>query len=295
MTKRKLDAFGLNPNLGLFLLPLVFVMLSYYLFYKSGLAAYIYIFIVIALVSQLSEPKRNEFLKSIFSRINYLKVRMLENFVCALPFMLFLMFKQQYIFTLSIFLVTLIMALFNYNASLNFTIPTPFYKKPFEFAVGFRKTFFLFPLAYFLTFMAVSVSNYNLGIFSLLLLGVICLSYYSKPENEFYVWSFNLSPSEFLLQKIKTSAIYFTLLSLPIVLAISIFFLNEIGITLIFFGICQAFLVTIILAKYSAFPYEMSLPQGIIITISIVFPPILIVVIPYFYNQSIKRLNTILE
>jgi hypothetical protein len=55
------------------------------------------------------------------------------------------------------------------------------------------------------------------------------------------------------------------------------------------------YLVTIILAKYSGYPNEMNLLQGILIGISLLFPPILIGIIPFFYLQSIKRLNDILE
>ncbi|MBK7030860.1 MAG: hypothetical protein IPH45_17355 [Bacteroidales bacterium] len=53
-----------------------------------------------------------------------------------------------------------------HNSRWNFTIPTPFSKHPFEFAVGFRKTFLAWLFAYFLTIMAISVGNFNLGVFS---------------------------------------------------------------------------------------------------------------------------------
>jgi hypothetical protein len=53
-------------------------------------------------------------------------------------------------------------------------------------------------------------------------------------------------------------------------------------------------LTTIILAKYAAFPHQVNLPQFVILAVSVWFPPLLIAVIPFFYRQSVKRLNEIL-
>jgi hypothetical protein len=185
--------------------------------------------------------------------------------------------------------------LFNFSANLNAVIPTPFGKKPFEFTAGFRKSFYVFPIAYFLTYISVSVGNFNLGIFSMLLIGIICFSYYSKIENDYFVWNYNLSPKEFLIEKTKTCFLFFTLLSLPIIITLSISFFREIDVLIVFLLLCYSYLTTIIFAKYSSFPDEMNISNGILIGLSLVFPPILILFIPLFYSQSIKKLNTILN
>ena len=185
--------------------------------------------------------------------------------------------------------------LFNFSTNLNVTIPTPFSKNPFEFTVGFRKTFYVFPIAYFLTYISVTVGNFNLGVFSMLLIGITCFSYYSKTENEYFVWNYKLSSKEFLIEKTKTCLIYFTTLSLPVIIALSISFFREIDILIIFILLCYAYLTAIVLAKYSSFPNEMNMSQGILIAISFMFPPILLVFIPIFYSQSVKKLNTVLN
>ena len=220
---------------------------------------------------------------------------MLENLIYAFPFALFLIYKEEFVMSFLLMVSSLLLVIFNFNVNLNFTIPTPFGKKPFEFVTGFRKTFFIFPFAYLLTYAAIAVNNFNLGIFSLLLVGLVCLSYYLKPENEYYVWSYCLTPKDFLIEKLKIGLLYFTVLSLPIVISLGVFFYNEIGILLVFFIISYAYIIAIILAKYSAFPDEMSLPQGILIALSFMFPPILIGLIPYFYSLSVKRLTTLLN
>ncbi len=151
---RKLIDFGVPIWVGYILSPIVFVVLSSFLFYKTEFAGYIYVFIALGLISKLSEPKRNDFLKAIFSKCDYLKIRLFENWIIGVPFIIFLIYKESYLFALILVVLSAIVGLFNFNINTNFTIPTPFGKYPFEFAVGFRKTFFIFPIAYFLTFMS---------------------------------------------------------------------------------------------------------------------------------------------
>ncbi len=295
LINRRLIDFGLPLIVGYILLLLVFYFGSEYLFSKTEFAKYIYGFVALGFVSRLSEAKRNDFIKSIFGTSAFLKIRMLENLIYAFPFALFLIYKEEFVMSFLLMVSSLLLVIFNFNVNLNFTIPTPFGKKPFEFVTGFRKTFFIFPFAYLLTYAAIDVNNFNLGIFSLLLIGLICLSYYIKPENEYYVWNYSLTPKDFLIEKLKIGLLYYTALSIPILIALGIFFYNEIGILLVFFIISYAYIIAIILAKYSAFPDEMSLPQGILIALSFMFPPILIGLIPYFYSLSVKRLTTLLN
>ncbi|MEZ4874895.1 MAG: ABC transporter permease [Flavobacteriaceae bacterium] len=295
MLNRKMIDFGIPFLIGYTLLPFVFILLSNYLFEKTEFANYAYGLLAISFVSKLSEPKRNDFLKSIFNKDKYRKLRIIENLIYCLPFTLYLIYQKQFIVSALLNLCLIIIALFNFSTNLNVTIPTPFNKKPFEFTVGFRKTFYVFPIAYFLTYISVSVGNFNLGVFSMLLIGFTCFSYYSKIENEYFVWNYNLSSKEFLIEKTKTCFIYFTFLSLPIIIALSISFFREIVILIVFLLLCYAYLTTIIFAKYSSFPNEMNMSQGVLIAISFMFPPILLIFIPLFYSQSIKKLNTILN
>ena len=287
--------FGLPLLIGYTLLPFLFILLSNYLFGKTEFANYIFGLLALSFVSKLSEPKRNDFLKSIFNKKNYRNLRLVENLIYCMPFTLFLVYKKQFVFSIILNLLVVIITLFNFNTNVNVTIPTPFSKKPFEFTVGFRKTFYVFPIAYFLTYVSISVGSFNIGVFSMLLIGIICFSYYSKIENEYFIWNFNLSPKEFLLEKTKTCLLFFTLLTLPIIIALSISFFNQIDILIVFLLLSYVYLTTIIFAKYSTFPNEMNMSQGILIAISFMFPPMLFIFIPLFYLQSIKKLNTILN
>ncbi len=292
---RKLDEIGFSPILGYVLAIIGFYGISVYLFSKTEFAEYFYGLVSISFISKLSEKRRNDFLKTIFSINDYRKLRILENLILAFPFLVFLLYKQSFLITLLLFSVSVLFSLLHVNTSLSFTIPTPFSKKPFEFPVGFRKTFYFFPIAYFLTYQSILVENFNLGVASMLLIVVVILSYYSKPENEFYVWSFKLSARGFLLSKIMTGLIYFTFLSLPILISLIGFFPNKASTLIVFLVLGYVYITTIILAKYSAYPNEMNLPEAVLIGISLMFPPILLGITPLFYTKSIKRLKPFLE
>jgi len=295
MLNRRMVNFGLPFLIGYTLIPFIFILLSNYIFEKTEFANYIYGLLALSFVSKLSEPKRNDFLKFIFNKNQYRNLRLVENIIYCMPFTLFLVYKKQFISLIILNLSVIIITLFNFSSNVNVTVPTPFSKKPFEFTVGFRKTYFIFPTAYFLTYISVAVDNFNLGIFAMLLIGITCFSYYSKIENDYFVWNYNLSSKEFLLEKTKTCLIYFSLLCLPIIITLGIFFFNQIDILIVFILLCYAYLIIIIFAKYSSFPNEMNMSQGILIATSFMFPPILIIFIPLFYSQSIKKLNTILN
>lgn len=290
-----MEEIGFPPFIGYLLAIIVFYLFSDFLFSKTEYAAFYYGFISISFISKLNEKKQNDFLKSIFSYRDYTIVRNIENFIVALPFLVFLFYKHSFLSVLVVLLSSVLLSVIDFNKETNYTIPTPFSKKPFEFIVGFRRTFFIFPFAYFLTYLSISVSNFNLGVASLLLISIVILTYYSKPENEYYVWNFKLSSKDFLKNKIRTGFIYLTFLNIPIVISLVVYFPKEVVVLVGFLLLSYLYLITIILAKYSAYPNEMHIPEGMIIGLSLMFPPILLGIIPFFYNKSIKHLNAFLE
>jgi len=291
---RHLRAFGLYPILGYLLGVILFVAGSLYLFSKTEYAAYIYAFLALSPLSLLSETKRTDFLKSCFSVQDYSKIRMSENLILIFPFLIFLGFKKEWLVLLGLTFVAILLAKIHFKNQLNYTIPTPFYKKPFEFIIGFRTAIGMIGFAYFLTIMGISVGNFNLGIFSLLVVFLTSFSFYAQPDSQFYVWIFSHSSATFLLDKIKIGIGYITILALPILLGLGYFFPEKWRLLLLFLGLGYLYLSTIILAKYAAFPRAMNLPESIFIVVSVLFPPFLLFVIPFFYRRSIKNLNTIL-
>ena len=297
MNKRKLsDEFC--PIVGYILAVLLIFLFfgaSIFLFHITGFAPYIYVLVSLYYTSKLSEIRRNDFLKIHFGNKRYRKVRILENLIIALPFIIFLIYKQQFYQTIFLVTITVLIAFFNMKTSYQVTIPTPFYKKPFEFTAGFRNTFFLFFIAYGLAIIAVTVDNFNLGVFSLMLIFLTVLVYYLKPENEYFVWSYSHTPKRFLFKKIGIAFLFTFYLCSPVLILLSIFYFENLGVLLLFSLLGYLYLIMLVLAKYSAYPNEMDLVQAIIITFCFTFPPFLIIAIPFFAGKSVNKLKVFLK
>lgn len=292
---RKMEELGLHPVLGYFLGVLVFLGLSFYLFYKTTYASYIYAATGLSLVFAFGEKERNDFLKTAFPLSIYRRVRAVENALLVFPFVVFLCFQIEFLLAGGLLLSALLFSLFNSANRLNMTIPTPFYRFPFEFTTGFRKYWLLYLIAYFVAWKAIEVDNFNLGVGSLAFLCLLAMSHYAVPENDYYVWMYNCSPQQFLLKKTATAWLYLSLLALPLVLILSIFFWDKSWILLLVLGLGLFLIGAMILAKYSAYPREMSLPQVLFFGLSMWFPPLLLLVLPLFYKRAVQRLNPYLQ
>ena len=295
MASRKFKAAGIEPLFAYIILAIGFVTVSVFLFYKTAFAPYIYLLAALAGIINLSETRRNEFLKLCFGDNKLKGIRITENLVAAIPFLIFLVCKQLLLPVLILIILSVLLALVNFRTTINFVIPTPFYKKPFEFTVGFRNSFYLVAAAYALTIIAVAVDNFNLGIFAILLVFAITLTYYTKPENEYYVWAYSLSAKKFLLEKIKTATLFSAALVFPIAVILGIFFPQSIVLLLVFYLAALAFLIYMIVSKYATYPAELNITQAIILVVCIGFPPLLIFMIPYFFRKSENRLTSLLQ
>ncbi|HEU4495973.1 MAG TPA: ABC transporter permease, partial [Flavobacterium sp.] len=223
------------------------------------------------------------------------KIRIAENLAVAFPFAILLIRHGALCEAALLFAAGLLLAGFSFRTPFNFTVPTPFYKKPFEFAAGFRNTFYIFPIAYFLAYIAGSVENLNLGIAAMLAVFLVCANYYSKPENEYFVWIYAIPPKMFLVEKLKTAVLYSSLLVLPILASLAVFYPQEISAILLFLFLGLLFLVIVILVKYAAYPNKASVPEWIMVSMCINFPPLLLIFLPFLYKKSVKKLNMFLK
>lgn len=295
MTNRKIKEAGVNPLLGYLLGIAAFVLLSEYILHTTEFAKYIVILTCLSLQLKLSGKNRTDFLLSTFGDKTKKQIRIFENMFVSVPFVSMLIYKNSLPEAGILFGCSLILATFSFHSHFNFTIPTPFSKRPFEFSVGFRNTFFIFPIAYALTIVAINFNNLNLGLFSMLLILITSLSYYTKPEHEYYVWIHAETPGTFLKNKILNASKNAALLVAPIPISLLLFYSAEFKLILLFFFVGLLFLWTIILSKYSVYPGEMNLPEGIFVAFSLYFPPLLLAIVPFLYFKSINKLKSILN
>jgi len=295
MLDRHIKAFGLPILVGYLLAIVAFIGLSFLIFYKTGYAVYLYIFIGLGSVARLSEIQRNDLLKSSFRKKEYKQIRILENALLAFPFVLILAIKLEFVAIFVLIISASLMALINYRTTFSKTILTPFGKYPFEFTVGFRKIFYLFGLAYFLVFMAVWVDNFNLGAFALMLVFVLIFSFYSVPEQSYFVWIYSKNTKQFLGHKIKILLRYTTWLALPVFIMMSIFFWDKFAVLVLLMLLGYVYVLGIVLAKYGSYPSQINIPDGFLIAMSFFFPPLLLALIPFFLRKSLRQLNLFLD
>lgn len=295
MLNRQLTEWGIEPLIGYGVSLFAFIGISIKLFEETQFAEYIYIVFALSLILKLNEVNRNDFLKLCYSKIEYAKIRIFENIIVSIAFITFLLFQEKYLSASVLSISVCLFALIDLKSKSGFTIPTPFYKDPFEFTVGFRTNYFIYFFAYFLTFMSISVDNFNLGIFSLILTLLSCVNYYTNSEDAFYVWIFSLSPREFIRYKLKNIIQYSTILCLPIIVTLSFFFFSNIELIIGFLCLGYLFIFTTMLAKYSVFPEKLNIRFGIVLALTLWLPALLVLIIPYLYLQSTKKLKEILQ
>ncbi|MDN3654345.1 hypothetical protein QWZ08_01830 [Ferruginibacter paludis] len=295
MLNRQLADFGVPAAAAWIVLPAVFIGLSFYLFHKTAFARYIYILMAVSLTVNFTSSDRNNFLRSCFKQGDYYRVRLGENILVVLPFLIFLICKNCVASAGILLALATATAFISFKSKLQFIIPTPFYKKPFEFIAGFRKMWPALLCCYLFTIMAIVVHNFNLGVVALTAIFLLCISFYQEMETGFYVWVYSLTPHQFLKQKIATAAWQASLLTLPAAIALGICYPPHLNIIGLFFCLGHIYLATAICAKYSAFPQPVELPQVILLVAGILFAPLLILIIPYFYIRSLKKLNNLLR
>jgi hypothetical protein len=293
--ERKLVEIGIKPVFGFLLMALGFVALSKFLFYKTAFAGWIYSVLVAISVLRLADSKRNDLLRAIFGKSQFWRLRVLENLAIAVPFVLYLFWEGCLTLALAMIPLAVLTVFVQFRQAVFIRIPTPFRKFPFEFIVGFRKALPFLALAGFLLYKGLEVENFNLAASALGLVFLTGMTFYLEPEALYFVWIFKLDATRFLQKKMWQALICVSMLSLPFLLVLVLGFPEKIwivaGIQLL--GYCM--LMVMVLAKYSAFPDTMSVPQGIFFGLSLWFPPFLLFSIPVFYIQSKKRLKAILE
>jgi hypothetical protein len=295
LIKRQLKDFGLDPTLGFILILISFVAFSFYIFTKLPYPQYFYAIIPFSFISMLAAKSRNDFLSIAYTKNEFLKIRMLENLLLVIPFVLFLLFKQRFLLALLLPIAASLFVFVKTNSNFNPVLPTPFYKNPFEFIVGFRKSILLIVGAYFIAFMAVKVSNVGLGYAVIILLSFVCSTFYTKQEPSYYVWQSSSSPTTFIHKKMGIALIHFCLLVLPIVLVFCIRFPLSISVIGLLFLVGLIFVLTSLLSKYASFPQALNPSKAMALMFSAWFPPMLIVFTFVFYYQSIKSVQAILK
>lgn len=295
LLNRRFKELGFEPWFAYVLLLATIATITHQSFERFSFAPFVMTGVCMFLQMKLGEPNRNDFLKTCFSTIKFRSIRLIENALLALPFVVELIIYQKWLALLLLLVGTIILALINVKMAQQKTLPTPFSKHPYEFSVGFRSTLLLLITCYILMGIALYVDNFNLGLFSILALFVVCMGFYTQPEDEFYVWIHHYSIVTFLISKVKRALVNVGILCAPLVLILIAFYPINSGYIALFVLIAFVFIIAVVLAKYAAYPNEIQLIQAFFLGISLLAPFLLLLFIPLFYNQATTRLKSYLK
>jgi hypothetical protein len=292
---RLVKSSGINPVAAILLISSGFIGLSYLLLSNYQYGYYIYSILALILLLSLTKFERIQFLEFCFTPKTYSKIRIIENMIITLPFVIVLLIYSKFIIALSIIILGLLLTKLKINSKINWVVPTPFSKRPFELLIGFRKIFLLFLTTYILTAISISVNNFNLGVFSFgIQFFIITTFYLNQSEPQLYVWIHSLSPSKFIKSKIFIALTQSLILSLPILIILLINYPTHYLISLSILILGMLYLITAILFKYAYYP-KLSIVQEMGFIICLLTPPILPIVIPILFFKAKNNLNPILN
>lgn len=295
LLNRRFKDLGFEPWFAYVLLLASLATITHQSFERFSFAPFVLVGACMMLQVNLGNQKRIDFLKTVFTTSKFRQIRLLENALLALPFLLELIIYQKWIALVLLIAGTFLLSLVNVKISHQKTLPTPFSKQPFEFAVGFRSTIVVFIAIYCLMGIALFVDNFNLGMFAIGAVFVISMGFYTQPENEFYVWIHHHSAHDFLRHKVKTAVLQVSVLSLPLAILLACCYPSLIEYVGLLLFTAYAFMIAIVLAKYAAYPNEIQLVQVFFLGLSLLLPFLLLLFIPFFYNQAKQRLTPYLK
>lgn len=293
-TLRYFSERGIAPLLGLILLACLIGGLGYLISIRTSHAGIVYLTLQMFALLALGERRKIETLKLIYSKGLFRKLRIVENLIVSVPFMVCLIiFREQY------FYVSLVLPVFMGFVLVDGvrfrTIPTPYTKEPVLLPAGFRKTLLINISAYTGLIFSLLIDNYNLGLFALIVMVFIYFSFYNAREPYEYVWIFNLSAKAFIIQKLKEGAFGLILFVAPALIIIIARDWESSYLPLIILLLAVLNLINLIGAKYADFPNEIMIPNGLVVALAMIISPLVIITIPYFYSKAIRNLKPVLE
>ncbi len=289
--QRQLRAFGVAPWLGISVAGLAFVVLSYLLFQKSGLAVYLYMGFAVFFSKSKDYREKLDFLRLQYGIKQMRQILNIEHSLIALPFLLVILISGNFLQVAICMLLVYLVSWVPFEMKSRLRIPNPYQQFPFEFAIGFRKYFLLVVMAYTIGIIACVVANFNIAIFGMLILALTMMNYYSLVEPSFIIWEDVRSERTLLHYKLKVGLRYFILTSIPLWTMIVIVYPTHWMYVLLWAVILLIYFLVFILMKYDAFPRAMGLPHTIYFIACMIIPPLLIVFAYRFYKRSLNHLK----
>lgn len=241
----------------------------------------------------LTEKNRNDFLKNTFNKKDFYTIRLVENSLVILPSFIILLVQRQWMQAMALPPLSLVFVFITLR-TFGRSIPTPFTRKPFEFILGFRRSYPILLVLYLLAAIGFYVANPNLVLFCVACITLTSVFYYQLPEPEFYLWNHRHRPAAFLFRKFRRGVGQCLVYTLPLLVIYSVIF-PEILFHAILLLTGIFFLVPFVITlKYVAYPREINFPEGFALALCFSFYPLILALFPFYYSKALKNLKSYL-
>ncbi len=289
--RRQIEDIGLPFAIGLFLLVLLYVAIYFITIQYPQYTPLILGYASISFLYKLTNPNRVDFLKNIFTRQQFLTIRIAENTGCILPFLPIAIYERAWLLVALLVVLSMIFTIISIRRVEIRNIPTPFRSSAFEFVIFFRRLWLLLVICYTLACISIYYDNINLPIVLLGIVILTALSAYDIIEDEYLVWNIAFSASGFIKNKIRIGCIQLSLLIAPFILLLLLF-----GMSMLFWGVLcwisgLLLLILVILMKYAAYPRSVGITEAIGCMIIAMMPLLLIAAYPYYYKKAVQNLE----
>lgn len=288
---RKLSGHGIKPIVAGIAIVALIILAAVYLPERTENAGEIVVGISLYFISMNMNRDRNRFLQFQFGKIQSMIVNALEALFIASPGIFINLLYGEFLLSALLLIAAILIGISNFSIPQPSSLPTPYRKTPFEFIVGFRTAFWTYLLVIAAMAVGYFSENANLSFFSLIIISLLHIGFYQKPEAPQWVIIFKQNASGFLWLKCKQALVNHNLTLLPFVIIQYLLFSESLPWILMLFALSNIYLMTTIFLKYSSYPSEVQITDGVIFAISLVVPPLLFLTIPVLLNKSKKHLN----
>jgi hypothetical protein len=280
--------------LAAILLLVLFAGGSYFLAQRTPLAGWGILIALFIVLLPLTSKERYDHLRLIFKSKEVFKVRLIENALLSLPFMISLVWVD-WMAAVGAIIVVFGLTVKPLGRLIPYSIPTPFNRIPVAFPSGFRRLLIVHLLSWVICVFAITIDNYNMGLFSIILNWLLIYAYYGKIEPLEYVWMNSSTPKNLIVNRMREGLLGALMLILPFVICFIILDPSQwyLPVAILFLGVLN--LWNVILSMLGDFPEETTIPNGIIVALSLMLPPLLLVSLFYFYAKAKNNLKTILH
>lgn len=292
---RKSKEIGLNPILGLSLLFLFGVIIPFVIQPITDRVAWGIVFLASIIIFQNIQREKSDFLQMQVGRKQLKIILLLENGLLISPILAFLIIQQRFLSVAIIFFGMIVLSLFPLSQSLSRVIPTPFSKRPFEFASGFRRFLFLYLGLIALFFYSTWIENAHLSLVCIMFFQLMQLGNFTLLEDEIFVWKYAASPREFLWRKMKVAWIQNLYFLMPLSVIQIVIFPETYWLVGSVLLLGLALFSLFIFMKYALFPSELNVVEVIFFACCLFFPPLILVFLPIYYQRAQQNLQTWLK